>query len=73
VARSNGTNEAIAQLIHPVDKTKKHPLLAHLIQTNNWKQMLVFSRTKHGANKLVTQLEKDGISSIAIKDCCTRY
>ncbi|WP_114638357.1 DEAD/DEAH box helicase [Polynucleobacter necessarius] len=66
VARSNSTNEAIAQLIHPVDRNKKHPLLARLIQSNNWKQVLVFTRTKHGANKLVTQLEKDGITSMAI-------
>lgn len=66
VARSNSANEAIAQLIHPVDRTKKHPLLAHLIQSNDWKQVLVFTRTKHGANKLVTQLEKDGITSMAI-------
>lgn len=66
VARSNSTNEAIAQLIHPVDRTQKHPLLAHLIKTNDWKQVLVFTRTKHGANKLVTQLEKDGITSMAI-------
>lgn len=66
VARSNSTNEAIAQLIHPVDRGQKHPLLAHLIQTKQWKQVLVFIRTKHGANKLVTQLEKDGITSMAI-------
>jgi ATP-dependent RNA helicase RhlE len=66
VARSNSANEAIAQLIHPVDRTQKHPLLAHLIKSNNWKQVLVFTRTKHGANKLVTQLEKDGITSMAI-------
>ena len=66
VARSNSTNEAIAQLIHPVDRTKKHPLLAHLIKSKDWKQVLVFTRTKHGANKLVTQLEKDGITSMAI-------
>ena len=66
VARSNSANEAIAQLIHPVDRTKKHPLLAHLIKSNDWKQVLVFTRTKHGANKLVTQLEKDGITSMAI-------
>jgi len=66
VARSNSTNEAIAQLIHPVDRNKKQPLLAHLIKTNNWKQVLVFTRTKHGANKLVTQLEKDGITCMAI-------
>ncbi|SNX29467.1 ATP-dependent RNA helicase RhlE [Polynucleobacter meluiroseus] len=66
VARSNSANEAIAQLIHPVDRGQKHPLLAHLIQSNQWKQVLVFTRTKHGANKLVTQLEKDGITSMAI-------
>ena len=66
VARSNSANEAIAQLIHPVDRTQKHPLLAHLITSNAWKQVLVFTRTKHGANKLVTQLEKDGITSMAI-------
>lgn len=66
VARSNSTNEAITQKIHPVDRNGKHPLLTHLIKTNQWKQVLVFTRTKHGANKLVTQLEKDGISSMAI-------
>jgi ATP-dependent RNA helicase RhlE len=66
VARSNSANEAIAQLIHPVDRNAKHPLLAHLIKTNQWQQVLVFTRTKHGANKLVTQLEKDGITAMAI-------
>jgi ATP-dependent RNA helicase RhlE len=66
VARSNSANEAIAQLIHPVDRTKKQALLAHLIKANDWKQVLVFTRTKHGANKLVTQLEKDGITCMAI-------
>ena len=66
VARSNSTNDAIAQKIHPVDRTRKHPLLAHLIKSNDWHQVLVFTRTKHGANKLVTQLEKDGITAMAI-------
>jgi ATP-dependent RNA helicase RhlE len=66
VARRNSTVEVIAQKIHPVDRDKKHPLLAHLIKTNNWSQVLVFTRTKHGANKLVEQLEKDGISGMAI-------
>jgi ATP-dependent RNA helicase RhlE len=66
VARSNSANEAIAQLIHPVDRNAKHPLLAHLIKTNQWQQVLVFTRTKHGANKLVTQLEKDDITAMAI-------
>ena len=66
VARRNSTVEIIAQKIYPVDRDKKHPLLAHLIKTNNWPQVLVFTRTKHGANKLVEQLEKDGISGMAI-------
>ena len=66
VARSNSTHEAITQKIHPVDKNKKQALLAHLIKANNWQQVLVFTRTKHGANKLVTQLEKDGITCMAI-------
>jgi ATP-dependent RNA helicase RhlE len=58
--------EIIAQKIHPVDRDKKHPMLAHLIKSNNWTQVLVFTRTKHGANKLVEQLEKDGIGAMAI-------
>lgn len=66
VARSNSTHEAITQKIHPVDKNKKQALLAHLIKANGWQQVLVFTRTKHGANKLVTQLEKDGITCMAI-------
>ena len=66
VARSNSTHEAITQKIHPVDKNKKQALLAHLIKANDWQQVLVFTRTKHGANKLVTQLEKDGITCMAI-------
>jgi len=66
VARRNSTVEVIAQTIHPVDRDKKHPMLAHLIKTNDWKQVLVFTRTKHGANKLVEQLGKDGIGAMAI-------
>ena len=66
VARRNSTVEIIAQKIHPVDRDRKHPLLAHLIKANQWSQVLVFTRTKHGANKLVEQLEKDGINGMAI-------
>ncbi|HEX8786647.1 MAG TPA: DEAD/DEAH box helicase [Telluria sp.] len=66
VARRNSTVEVIAQKIHPVDRDKKHPMLAHLIKSNGWKQVLVFTRTKHGANKLVEQLGKDGIGAMAI-------
>jgi len=66
VARRNSTVEVIAQKIHPVDRDKKHPLLAHLIKSNRWSQVLVFTRTKHGANKLVEQLDRDGIAALAI-------
>lgn len=66
VARRNSTVEVIAQKIHPVDRDKKHPMLAHLIKENDWHQVLVFTRTKHGANKLVEQLGKDGIGAMAI-------
>ncbi|MBC7452554.1 MAG: DEAD/DEAH box helicase, partial [Massilia sp.] len=66
VARRNSTVEVIAQKIHPVDRDKKHPMLTHLIKTNNWTQVLVFMRTKHGANKLVEQLNADGIGAMAI-------
>ncbi|WP_025916729.1 DEAD/DEAH box helicase [Herminiimonas sp. CN] len=66
VARRNSTVEIIAQKVHPVDRDKKHPMLTHLIKTHQWSQVLVFTRTKHGANKLVEQLEKDAISAMAI-------
>ena len=66
VARRNSTVEVIAQKIHPVDRDKKHPMLSHLIKENNWHQVLVFTRTKHGANKLVEQLGRDGIGAMAI-------
>ncbi|WP_051306478.1 DEAD/DEAH box helicase [Massilia alkalitolerans] len=66
VARRNSTVEVIAQKIHPVDRDKKHPMLAHLIKENSWNQVLVFTRTKHGANKLVEQLGRDGIGAMAI-------
>ena len=66
VARRNSTVEVIQQKIYLVDRDRKHPLLAHLIKIHQWSQVLVFTRTKHGANKLVEQLEKNGISSMAI-------
>ncbi len=62
----NSTVETIKQVIHPVSKNLKSKLLIKLIQEKNWKQVLVFSRTKHGANKLVKVLEKENINSAAI-------
>jgi ATP-dependent RNA helicase RhlE len=66
VARQNTASERVTQVIHPVDKNRKRELLSYLIGSNNWQQVLVFTRTKHGANRLAEQLEKDGISSAAI-------
>ena len=66
VARSNAAAESITQVVHPVDKARKRDLLSFLIGSNNWKQVLVFTRTKHGANRLATQLISDGISAAAI-------
>lgn len=65
VAR-NKTNVQITHMVHPVGKSKKRELLSHLIRTNEWQQVLVFTRTKHGANRLATQLEQDGVRSAAI-------
>ncbi|MEP7155943.1 MAG: DEAD/DEAH box helicase [Betaproteobacteria bacterium] len=66
VARRNSTVEAITQVVHPVDRDKKRQLLSHLIKQHNWHQVLVFTRTKHGANRLAELLNKDGITSLAI-------
>lgn len=66
VSRRNPAAEAVTQTIHPVEKNRKRALLSHLVRSNRWGQVLVFTRTKHGANKLAGQLAKDGISSTAI-------
>jgi ATP-dependent RNA helicase RhlE len=66
VARRNATVELIEQLIHPVDKHRKRELLSHMIGSQYWQQVLVFTRTKHGANRLARQLEQDGLSATAI-------
>ncbi len=62
----NTTVKSVKQWVHPVDKSKKQALLAKLIEDNAWYQVLVFSRTKHGANRIATQLGKKGISATAI-------
>ena len=66
VAPRNTTAQNIQQVVHPVDKKSKTQLLIHLIRSEGWRQVLVFSRTKHGANKLVKALLKAGIQSDAI-------
>ena len=66
VAADNTTAERIRQTVHPVDKAKKADLLSYLIGTNNWEQVLVFTRTKHGADKLSRRLSQDGLPSTSI-------
>jgi ATP-dependent RNA helicase RhlE len=66
VSPRNTTVELVEQLVHPVDKAQKSALLTQLIQEGDWHQVLVFTRTKHGANKLAKQLDSRGIRSAAI-------
>ena len=66
VAAQNTTSERVEQVVYPVDKVKKRALLCKLIKDGAWNQVLVFTRTKHGANKLSQYLQEQGISSAAI-------
>jgi ATP-dependent RNA helicase RhlE len=66
VARRNQTADTIAQKVHPVGRELKKDLLTHLIKANDWHQVLVFTRMKHGANRLVEHLLKQDITAMAI-------
>jgi ATP-dependent RNA helicase RhlE len=66
VARRNQTADNIAQKVHPVGREMKKDLLTHLIKSNDWHQVLVFTRMKHGANRLTEHLLKQGITAMAI-------
>ena len=66
VTPRNTTAQTVKQSVFMVDKGQKTALLSHLIRTNAWEQVLVFARTKHGANRLAEKLERDGITSAAI-------
>ncbi|SMB25145.1 RNA helicase [Sterolibacterium denitrificans] len=66
VAPRNSTTELVSQAVYPVDKARKRDLLIKLIQDHDWHQVLVFTRTKHGANALAEKLDKAGISAAAI-------
>ena len=66
VARRNTPAELVAQVAHPVQADQKRSLLAHLVKSNDWRQVLVFVRTKHGANRLAQQLLREGIEADAI-------
>jgi ATP-dependent RNA helicase RhlE len=62
----NTTVERVEQIVYPVDKARKRELLSHRIGAGNWRQVLVFTRTKHGADRLTRQLCQDGLSATAI-------
>ncbi|OLP15877.1 ATP-dependent RNA helicase RhlE [Leptolyngbya sp. 'hensonii'] len=66
VAPRNTAAEQVTQVIHPVDRDRKRDLLSYMIGFYNWRQVLVFTRTKHGANRLAEQLTKDGLKTTAI-------
>jgi ATP-dependent RNA helicase RhlE len=66
VAARNTSAENIKQSVYPVDQNQKTALLSKLVRDNSWDQVLVFTRTKHGANRLTQKLEKDGITAAAI-------
>ena len=66
IAARNKPVDLVSQVVHPVDKRRKRELLSHRIGKGNWQQVLVFTRTKHGANRLAEQLTNDVIKSAAI-------
>jgi ATP-dependent RNA helicase RhlE len=66
VARRNQTAETIEQAVHPVSRDRKKQLLSHLIKSGDWHQVLVFTRMKHGANRLAEYLNENDITAMAI-------
>jgi ATP-dependent RNA helicase RhlE len=66
VARRNVAADRVEQIVHLAEKSQKRGLLSWLIGNGNWRQVLVFTRTKHGANRLAEQLEQDGLRAAAI-------
>src|SRR5205823_1205954 len=66
VAPRNTPIELVTHTVHLVGKNQKREALTHLIRSNSWEQVLVFTRTKHGANRLAEKLEHDGIRATAI-------
>lgn len=66
VARQNTAAETVDQCFYRVGKARKRALLSHLIKSGDWHQVLVFTKTKHGANRLSVHLDKDGITATAI-------
>jgi ATP-dependent RNA helicase RhlE len=65
-AARNKPADRVKQVVYPVDKGRKRELLSHRIGAENWRQVLVFTRTKHGANRLAENLTRDGLNAEAI-------
>ncbi|EDP60774.1 DEAD/DEAH box helicase [Vibrio sp. AND4] len=66
VSPANTTAENVKQMVYPVDKKRKRELLAYLIGSRNWQQVLVFTKTKQGSDELVKELKLDGIKAVSI-------
>jgi len=66
IARRNAPSDLVSHRIHPVTAERKRELLAHIISAGRWRQVLVFTRTKHGASRLAEQLARGGITATAI-------
>ncbi|EOA9036012.1 DEAD/DEAH box helicase [Vibrio harveyi] len=66
VSPANTTAETVKQMVYPVDKKRKHELLAYLIGSRNWQQVLVFTKTKQGSDELAKELKLDGIKAVSI-------
>jgi len=66
VARRNTAAEQVRQIVHPVEQSRKRELLVELIDSGDWDQVLVFARTRHGAEKLSRYLSKAGVDAVAI-------
>jgi ATP-dependent RNA helicase RhlE len=66
VAPRNAAADGVVHAIYPIEAERKRALLSYLVGSGDWKQVLVFARTKHGADRLARQLEQDGIRSAAL-------
>ncbi len=66
VTPPNTTAETVKQIVYPVDKKRKRELLAYLIGSRNWQQVLVFTKTKQGSDELAKELKLDGIKAVSI-------
>ncbi|SEG05082.1 DEAD/DEAH box helicase [Vibrio hangzhouensis] len=66
VTPANSTADTVKQMVYPVDKKRKHELLAYLIGSRNWQQVLVFTKTKQGSDALAKELKLDGIDAVSI-------